>query len=151
MLAAVVTLIVLVLVVVGVLVMVGPRTVIRRLRSIAAPVGVPAVFQVRRAPEAPQAMNPKTQRVLVAAARLAAWLRAHGHEDAARQIRNASARMTANEAAGLYALQTTLRRIRVVNVTDSPTHERLQALVDELRSAVQDRFEQLELLPFRKP
>jgi hypothetical protein len=58
--------------------------------------------------------------------------------------------MTANEAAGLYALQTTLRRIRVVNVTESTAQERLRALVAELRTAVQDRFEQLELLPFKR-
>ena len=151
MLAAVVAFIVLVLVIAGVLVIVGPRNLVRGIRSLGGPLRVPSVFEPRRPIQAPQAINPKTQRVLVAAARLAAWLRAHGHEEAAREIRNASARMTANEATGLYALQTTLRRIRVVNVTDSPTHERLQALVDELRSAVQDRFEQLELLPFRKP
>ncbi|HKW58642.1 MAG TPA: hypothetical protein VJR46_02680 [Candidatus Dormibacteraeota bacterium] len=151
MLAAIVTFIVFVLVIAGVLVIVGPRNVVRRVRSLAMPTGVPPVFEPRRPRETPQAVNPRTQRVLVAAARLAAWLRAHGHEDAAREIRNALARMTGNEPAGLYALQTTLRRIRVVNVTDSASHERLQALVEELRTAVQDRFEQLELLPFRKP
>src|SRR5215472_9788800 len=117
------------LVVAGVLVMVGPRDLARRLRSLRMPAGVPQVFEPRRPREAPQAVNPKTQRVLVAAARLAAWLRAHGHEDAAREIRNASARLTVNEPAGLYALQTSLRRIRVVNVTDGPTHDRLQALI----------------------
>ena len=58
--------------------------------------------------------------------------------------------MTGNEPAGLYALQTTLRRIRVVNISDGASHERLKALVGELRTAVQDRFEQLELLPFRR-
>ncbi len=58
--------------------------------------------------------------------------------------------MTGNEPAGLYALQTTLRRIPVVNVSDGPSQERLKALVSELRTAVQDRFEQLELLPFRR-
>jgi hypothetical protein len=39
----------------------------------------------------------------------------------------------------------------VVNITDTTAHERLRALVAELRTAVEDRFEQLELLPFRKP
>lgn len=151
MLAAIVGVIVVLLVTTGVLVMVGPRTLVRRVRSIAASTAVPQVFEQRRQREPQPAVNPRTQRVLVAAARLAAWLRAHGHEEAARDIRNASARMTANEPAGLYALQTALRRIRVVNVTESAAQERVQALVDELRSAVQDRFEQLELLPFRKP
>lgn len=150
MLDAIVAIVVILLVVAGVLVMLGPRNLWRRMRSLRTPSGVPALFEQSRPREVTTAQNPKTQRVVVAAARLASWLRAHGHEDAAREIRNASARMTANEAAGLYALQTTLRRIRVVNVTDSPSHERLQALVGELRTAVQDRFEQLELLPFRR-
>jgi hypothetical protein len=150
-LAAIVGFIVVVLVTAGILVMVGPRTLVRRIRSIAVPSGVPQLLEPRGPREAQPPVNPKTQRVLVAAARLAAWLRAHGHEEAARDIRNASARMTANEPAGLYALQTALRRIRIVNVTESSSQERVQALVDELRAAVKDRFEQLELLPFRKP
>jgi hypothetical protein len=116
------------------------------------PRGISSLFEPR--PDAREAagpiQNPRTQRVLIAAGRLANWLRAHGHEDAAREIRNAAARMAGNEPAGLYALQATLRRIRVVNVTDSAAQERLQTLVTELRTAVKDRFEQLELLPFKR-
>jgi hypothetical protein len=150
-LAAIVGFIVVVLVTAGILVMVGPRTIVRRIRSIAMPSGMPQLFEPRAPREAQPEVNPRTQRVVVAAARLAAWLRAHGHEEAARDIRNASARMSVNEPAGLYALQTALRRIRFVNVTESSSQERVQVLVDELRAAVKDRFEQLELLPFRKP
>ena len=152
MLDAIVGVVVLLLIATGVLVMIGPRTVMRAIRSVRRPSGVPKVFEQRAARDVvPPALNPKTQRVLVAAARLANWMRAHGQDDVAREIRNAAARMTGNEPAGLYALQTTLRRIRVVNVTDSSSQERLRALVAELRTAVQDRFEQLELLPFRTP
>ena len=152
MLDALVGIVVILLVCAGILVMIGPRNVISRLRSVKRPRGLQALFQLRRPREAATpALNPKTQRVLVAAARLANWLRAHGHEEAARDLRSAAARMTANEAAGLYALQTTLRRIRVVNVNDNASQERVKALVAELRTAVQDRFEQLELLPFRRP
>src|SRR5205807_348976 len=129
----------------------GPRAGARRLAGRRRPSKTAALGGPRRPREVvPPALNPKTQRVLVAAARLANWLRTHGHEEVAREIRNAAARMTGNEPAGLYALQTTLRRIRVVNVSDSPSQERLKALVTELRTAVQDRFEQLELLPFRR-
>jgi hypothetical protein len=151
MLDAIVGFVVLVLVVAGIIVMIGPGTVFQRIRSIKRPRSLPALFEPRRARDvvAP-ALNPKTQRVLVAAARLANWLRAHGQEEAAREVRNAAARMTANEPAGLYALQTALRRVRVVNVTDASAQERLKALVAELRKAVQDRFEQLELLPFKR-
>src|SRR3989475_7158290 len=136
----------------GVLVTLGPRNVARRIRSLRRPSKVAALFEPGRPREVmPPALNPKTQRVLVAAARLATWMRAHGHEEVAREIRNAAARMTGNEPAGLYALQTTLRRIRVVNISDAPSQERLKGLVSELRTAVQDRVEQLELLPFRRP
>jgi hypothetical protein len=151
MLDGVVAAIVVLLLATGVLVMLGPRNVARRIRSLRRTSKVAALFEPRRPREVmPPALNPKTQRVLLAAARLATWMRAHGHEDVSREIRNAAARMTGNEPAGLYALQTTLRRIRIVNISDSAAQERLKALVGELRTAVQDRFEQLELLPFRK-
>jgi hypothetical protein len=151
MLDAIVGFVVVLLVAAGILVMVGPRAVLQRIRSVKRPRGIPALFEPRRPREVmPAALNPKTQRVLIAAARLSNWLRAHGHEEAAREIRNAAARMPGNEPAGLYALQTTLRRIRIVNVTESASQERLKALVAELRTAVQDRFEQLELLPFKR-
>jgi hypothetical protein len=152
MLGALVGVVVIVLIGAGVLVMLGPRNVIQRIRSVKRPQGLQALVQARRPREiAAPALNPKTQRVLVAAARLANWLRAHGHEEAARDLRNAAARMAGNEAAGLYAMQQTLRRIRIVNVSDNASQERVKALVAELRTAVQDRFEQLELLPFRRP
>jgi hypothetical protein len=151
MLDALVAVAVFLLVGAGVVVMLGPRNVMRRFASLRLTRGVPWLFAARPPREmVPPALNPKTQRVLVAAARLSNWLRAHDHQDAAREIRNAAARMTGNEAAGLYALQTTLRRIRVVNISDTSSQERLKALVSELRTALQDRFEQLELLPFRK-
>ena len=149
MLDAIVALLVVLLVMAGILVILGPRNVWRRIKSLRRP-GIPVVIEPRRPREA-GALNPKTQRVVVAAGRLANWMRSHGHDDVARDIRAAAARMNGNEAAGLYALQTTLRRMRVVNITDTAAHERLRALVADLRTAVADRFEQLELLPFKKP
>ncbi len=148
MLEVVVGFIVSLLVVAGILVMVGPnlRGVIRRVRAM-RPAKVPAAFQGRQL-ETAAGLNPKTQRVLVAAARLANWLRTNGHDDLSRELRGAAARMSGNEPAGLYALQTVLRKVRAV---DDGSQERLQALSSELRTAVQDRFEQLELLPFKRP
>jgi hypothetical protein len=152
MLDGLVAAIVLLLLGVGVLLILGPRNVARRITSLRRPNRIAALFEARKPREVlPSALNPKTQRVLIAAARLATWMRGHGQEEVAREIRNAAARMTGNEPAGLYALQTTLRRIRVVNISDTPSQERMKALVSELRTAVQDRFEQLELLPFRRP
>ncbi|HYM96382.1 MAG TPA: hypothetical protein VET26_03695 [Candidatus Sulfotelmatobacter sp.] len=142
------------LVVAGVLVIIGPnlRVALRRLRTLAPPTKVPSVFQAGRGRDVvPPGLNPKTQRVLVAGARMANWLRAHSHEELARDIRNAAAKMATNEPAGLYALQNSLSRLRVVNAEDRAEQERLKALAAELRTAVQDRFEQLELLPFKRP
>jgi hypothetical protein len=140
------------LVLAGLAVMMGPNLMssYRRLRTLRRPVKVPSVFQRQQHEAAPQGMNPKTQRVVVAAARLSTWLRAHGHDELSREIRSAAARLTANEPAGLYALQTSLRKIRALTIDDG-SQQRLKALSTELQTAVQDRFEQLELLPFKRP
>jgi hypothetical protein len=142
------------LVVAGIAVMMGPNLLrlIRRVRSMKRPARVPSVFQVGRQRDVvPPGLNPKTQRVLVAATRLTHWLRAHGNEQVARELQSAAARMAGNEPAGLYALQNVLRKLRALTIDDSGSQERLKALSGELRTAVQDRFEQLELLPFRRP
>ena len=47
-------------------------------------------------------------------------------------------------------MQTALRRVRTIDFDDRSAHERLRILANDLRKAVQDRFEQLELLPFGK-
>ena len=149
MLEVVVGVVVGLLLVAGILVMLGPTTghLIKRVRSIRR-AQVPAVFKAAHPREATApGLNPKTQRVLVAAARLGNWLRAHGHDDLAREVRSAAGRITSNEAAGLYAMQTAVRSVRTLNLDDRTSQERLKSLTAELRTAVQDRFEQLELLP----
>jgi len=150
MLEALVGFVVVLLVVSGILVMIGPnlKTTIRRVRSMRRPATVPTVFQSRQREAVPPGLNPKTQRVLVAAARLSNWLRTHDQAELSRELRAAAGRITTNEAAGLYALQTMLRKVRAINIEQSE-QEQLNVLSSELRVAVQDRFEQLELLPFR--
>jgi hypothetical protein len=153
MLEAIVGFIVGLLLVAGILVMLGPYTgkLIMRARNLRRG-RVPSVFQAAqpRKVSAP-GLNPKTQRVLVAAARLGNWLRTHGHDDISRELRSAAGRITGNEAAGLYAMQTVLRGLRSLSLDDQSAQERLKTLTSELRTAVQDRFEQLELLPFKRP
>src|SRR5256886_5721014 len=142
MLDAIVGFVVVLLVGAGILVIIGPGALAQRVRSFPRLSGLAALFEPRRRLREviPPALNPKTQRVLVAAARLANWMRAHGHEDVARDIRNAAARISGNEPAGLYALQTSLRRIRVVNLNDSASQERLKGALTEARTRVQARF-----------
>jgi hypothetical protein len=151
MLEALVLVVVGLFLVTGILVMIGPNLsgMVLRLRSMRRPTSVPSVFQSRRRDAVPPGLNPKTQRVLVAAARLSNWLRTHGQDDLSRELRAAAARITTNEPVGLYALQSVLRKVRALNLED-PSQQRLKALSSELRTAVQDRFEQLELLPFRR-
>jgi hypothetical protein len=153
MLEALVGIVVGLLVVAGIAVMMGPHLgrLIRRARSMKRPARVPSVFQTGRRDVVPPALNPKTQRVLVASTRLTHWLRAHGNEQVARELQSAAARMAGNEPAGLYALQTVLRKVRALTMDDGGSQERLKSLAGELRTAVQDRFEQLELLPFGRP
>jgi hypothetical protein len=139
------------LVIAGILVMLGPQTttLLRRLRSLRRPRNAFAALQPTRQRDAvPPGLNPKTQRVLVSATRLANWLRAHGQEEVARDLRAAAGRLAGDEPAGLYAMQNALRRLRSVSLDDRHAHERLRLLSGDLRKAVQDRFEQLELLPF---
>src|ERR1700694_2099113 len=101
MLAAVVAIVVGLLVASGIVIMLGPRSVWRRLRSLRRPSRVPAGVQAaRRRDVGPPALNPKTQRVVVAAARLANWLRLHGHEGVGREIRAAAVRLAGERPAG---------------------------------------------------
>jgi hypothetical protein len=142
------------LILAGVLVMLGPKakSLFRRFVSLRRRRPSLAVFQPSRPRElASPGLNPKTQRVLVAASRLGNWLRARNQEELARELRTAAGRITSDEPAGLYAMQTLLRRLRLLSIDDRGAQERLKALSNELREAVQDRFEQLELLPFRRP
>lgn len=142
------------LMVTAVLVWMGPNAkgIFRRISTLRRRRPSLSVFQPARPREVvTTGLNPKTQRVLVAASRLGNWLRAHNHEEIARELRSAAGRMTSDEPTGLYAMQTALRRLRSVSLEDRGAQERLKSLSNELRDAVQDRFEQLELLPFRRP
>lgn len=142
-----------ILVVAGVLVMLGPQAgaILHRIRSIPRPEGrLPGPLAPKQRDVVPAGLHPKTQRVLVSATRLATWLRAHGQDDVARKLRQAGARLATDEPSGLYAMQNALREIRSVALDDRNANERLRLLSTDLRKAVQDRFEQLELLPFGK-
>src|ERR1700737_5011212 len=107
MLEAVVLVVVGLLLMAGILVIIGPNIsgLVKRIRSMSRPTTVPSVFQSRRPEAVPAGLNPKTQRVLVASARLSNWLRTHGHDDISRELRAAAARITSNEPVGLYAVQ----------------------------------------------
>lgn len=142
-----------ILLVVGVAVMFGPalprqadslRLLIRRLRDRPPP---PAPFD-RRELVLP-GIHPTTQRAVHAATRISSLLRTHGQERMAAELRNAVRRLSLQEAEGLKALRRLEPELQQMRVEDESAHLRYRQLLKELRQHVNDRAEQLELLPFR--
>ena len=94
-------------------------------------------------------LHPTTMRALTAAARAYSLLRANGEDRVALELRGAARRVRSDEAQGLLALVAVLKTLRETVLDDSGANARLRKLVGELRDAVKDRSEQLELLHFR--
>jgi hypothetical protein len=93
-------------------------------------------------------VHPTTLKALTAAARAYSLLRANGEDRVAGELRAAARRVRADEAQGLLALAGVLRGLREVSLEDGDADERYRRLVNELKGAVKDRSEQLELLHF---
>jgi hypothetical protein len=132
------------LLLVGVLIMAGPA-VTRALRL---------VFRRRllkfpgpSSTTSPANLHPTTGKALAVAGRLTAMLKEHGMDRHVAALRHASVRLERNEADGIYAMQEVLRRLRSVRLADGDDQEIFEGLVGQLRKALDDRAEQLELLP----
>lgn len=131
------------LVVVGVAIIGGPTLAKslgfarrRRLRPIS----------VRRQATASE-LHPTTVRALAATARLMPLLKEHGLERHASALRLAGRRLQVDEANGIRAMREVLRHLRGVRVEDPDDQRILHGLIGQLQKAVDDRAEQLELLP----
>jgi len=135
----------------GVAIIAGPalprtwRTLMALVRRRQAPLrpsgGTPA-------PPAHPDLHPTTVKALTAAARTYSLLRANGEDRLAGELRMAARRVRTDESQGLLALVGVLRGLREISLEDAGAEERYRKLVDELRQAVKDRSEQLELLHF---
>ena len=129
------------LVLVGIVIIAGPAVVRslglarRRLRPIA----------IRQA-SSPE-LHPTTLRALAATARLMPILKEHGFDRHAAALRMASRRLQVEEANGIRAMRDVLRHLRTLRLNDADDQRILQGLVAQLQKAVDDRAEQLELLP----
>jgi hypothetical protein len=129
------------LVLVGVAIIVGPSMVRslgfarRRLRPV----------RVRQAGSVE--LHPTTLRALAATARLMPILKEHGFDRHAAALRMASRRLQVEEANGIRAMRDVLRHLRNLRLNDPDDQRILQGLVSQLQKAVDDRAEQLELLP----
>ncbi|MGH7776944.1 MAG: hypothetical protein ACREPI_07190 [Candidatus Dormibacterales bacterium] len=139
------------LVLAGVAVMAGPSLPrwARALASLARRAAATAGGATGRRPErvSISVPNATSQRAILAAARLAAALGASGHEPLAADLRYFARRLTADEREGLSGLWATCRRVESIPFPGG--QRRVQKLALDLRSAVKDRAEQLELLHFR--
>ena len=131
------------LVLVGLAIMAGPAlpralTMVRTRLRMAAPT---------LAPEPVGGVHPTTGRALSATARLVELLSDHGLRRHATALRLAGARLRREEASGIYAMQDVLRHLRRVRLDDPQDQEIFQGLLVQVGRALDDRAEQLELLP----
>lgn len=138
------------LVIAGIAVIAGPALP-RLLRSgwaLARRSSAPGLPASRPPSDLTPALHPTSARALTAAARAYSLLRANGEDRLAVQLRTASRLVRADETRGLLALATVLRGMQGMTLADRTAESRYRQLVQELRDAVKDRSEQLELLHF---
>jgi hypothetical protein len=131
-----------VLVLVGIAIMAGPTLP----RALASMRGRSGKVLPTRLPDA-AGLHPTTSRALSGAERLVELLLDQGLKREATALRLAGARLRKEEASGIYAMQDALRRVRSVRLEDQQDQAIFQGLVDQVSRALDDRAEQLELLP----
>jgi hypothetical protein len=133
------------LVVIGIVVMVGPALP----RSFGFARGTPGpVAQPRKpAKAAPAELHPTTVRALSVTARLMGMLKEHNMERHAAALRLAGRKLQVDEPNGIHAMRQVLRHLRGVRLEDDSDQRIFQGLVGQLQKALDERAEQLELLP----
>src|SRR5437588_9792920 len=94
-------------------------------------------------------LHPTTMKAIAAAGELAALLKVEREDALASELRSAIKKFGSDESQGLLALHAAARRVRGIRLGDSSNQDRARQLGVRLRTAVADRAEQLELLPFR--
>jgi len=131
---------------VGVAIMVGPA--LRRFFGIGRP-RKRRLATVRRSARStsPTELHPTTVKALAATARLLALLKEHSLDRQAAALRMAGKRLQVDEAGGIMAMREVLRHLRSVRLGDESDHKIFQGLVGQLQKELDDRAEQLELLP----
>ncbi|HEY7202019.1 MAG TPA: hypothetical protein VIC57_17490 [Candidatus Dormibacteraeota bacterium] len=147
MLEVVVGAVAVVLVLIGAAVMIGPA--LPRSLGIARRRVRPAQGGAHRRParNAPAELHPTTVRALSVTARLMGMLKEHGMERHAAAMRLAGKRLQVDEANGIQAMRQVLRHLRGVRLDDDSDQRIFQGLVGQLQKALDERAEQLELLP----
>ncbi|MGI8564540.1 MAG: hypothetical protein ACR2MZ_13510 [Candidatus Dormibacter sp.] len=147
MLEVVVGLLAALLILTGVLVMAGPN--LRRGLQLRRHLPRPGPLRAKKPSEPGTELHPTMAKALKAADRAATLLADNRQERQAAALRQAAQRALVREADGIYALQAVLRRIRSVQLTDSDDQRLFAGLVRQATAHLNDRAEQLELLPRR--
>jgi len=132
---------------VGVAIMVGPA--LRRFLGIGRPRSrrLTPMRRSARSSASPTELHPTTVKALAVTARLLAMLKEHSLDRHATALRMAGKRLQVDEAAGIMAMRQVLRHLRSVRLGDESDQKIFQGLVGQLQKELDDRAEQLELLP----
>ena len=134
------------LVLIGAAIMIGPA--LPRSLGLARGRARPLVGPPRRqGRSAPAELHPTTVRALAVTARLMAMLKEHGMERHAAALRLAGKRLQVDEPNGIQAMRQVLRHLRGVRLDDDSDQRIFQGLVGQLQKTLDERAEQLELLP----
>lgn len=137
------------LIVIGIVVMIGPA--LPRSVGLARGRVRPEPRRPRRprriARSAPGELHPTTVRALSVTARLMGMLKEHGMERHAAALRVAGKRLQVDEPNGIQAMRQVLRHLRGVRLEDDSDQRIFQGLVGQLQKALDERAQQLELLP----
>jgi hypothetical protein len=132
------------LVLIGIAVIVGPA--LPRSLGFARGRGrLPAPRRPRRS--APAELHPTTVRALSVTARLMGMLKEHSMDRHAAALRLAGRRLQVDEPNGIHAMRQVLRHLRGVHLEDDSDQRIFQGLIGQLQKALDERAEQLELLP----
>ena len=133
------------LVLIGVAIMLGPT--LPRALGVARG-GTRRAPRLRRpARSAPAELHPTTVRALAVTARLLGMLKEHGMERHAAALKMAGRRLQVDEPNGIQAMRQVLRHLRGVKLDDDSDQRIFHGLVGQLQKALDERAEQLELLP----
>jgi hypothetical protein len=109
--------------------------------------GVVRTRPARPSKSSPAELHPTTVKALAATARLLAMLKENNLERHAAALRMAGRRLQVEEANGIHAMRQVLPHLRGVRLPDESDQRIFQGLVAQLQKALDDRAEQLELLP----
>src|SRR5215831_2582636 len=101
----------------------------------------------RPARRAPAELHPTTVRALAVTARLLGILKEQGRDREAAAMRVAGKRLQVDEANGILAMRQVLRHLRALRLEDDSDQRIFHGLVSQLQKALDERAEQLELLP----